>query len=187
MSEPAVTRSRMSVAEFLRWHEDQPETERYELEQGQPVLMAPERWEHSQAKLRIARALADAAAAAGLDCDAFIDGPMVQVADDRSYQPDAGLRCGPPLPPDTFLVPDPLVLVEVVSPSSERQDRLNTFEGHFRVDSLRHYIIVHLGLRRVIHHRCPAPGAIIETRILAESPVVLDPPGLTLSVATLLG
>ena len=188
MSEVQATPPRMTVAEFLRWHGERDETEHYELEDGVPVLMAPERLEHAAAKFRATRALQDAADAAGLTCQAYVDGPMVPVAADRAYQPDAVMRCGPPLPPDAMLIPDPLLVVEVVSPSSGRQDRVLKLEGYFTLPSLRQYLVVLLERRRVIHHRRPAEEAVIETRILAEDGVIaLDPPGLTLPVAALLG
>jgi len=114
MSQARVTPGHMTVAEFLRWREDCDETERYELEDGVPILMAPERLEHAESKLNAALALRSAAAAPGLPCQAYVDGPLVPIAGDRAYQPDAVMRCGPPLPPDSTLIPDPLVLVEVV-------------------------------------------------------------------------
>ena len=178
----------MTIAEFLRWHEDRDETEHYELEDGVPVLMAPERLEHAAAKFRAGRVLQDAADAAGHACQAYVDGPMIPVSDHRAYQPDAVMRCGPPLPPESMLIPDPLVVVEVVSPNTGRQDRVLKLEGYFAVPSLRHYLVVLLERRRVIHHRRTSPDAVIETRILAEEAgIALDPPGLALPVAALLG
>ena len=54
MNAPAV--KRMTVPEFLAWAETQ-DSGRYELVSGQIVAMAPERWEHVQAKQRAFRAL----------------------------------------------------------------------------------------------------------------------------------
>lgn len=188
MSQAQAAPPRMTVAEFLRWHAERSETEHYELESGVPVLMAPERLAHAAAKLRAARLLQDAADAAGLTCQAYVDGPMIAVAEDRAFQPDAVMRCGPPLPGDTVLIPDPLVVVEVASPSTSRLDEGVKLEGYFAMPSLRHYLIVVLDRRRVIHHRRPAQDAMIETRILAgDDMIALDPPGLALPVAALLG
>lgn len=188
MSQAQAAPPRMTVAAFLRWHAERPETERYELEFGVPVLMAPERLEHAAAKAHGWLALRQAIEAAGLTCQAYIDGPMVRVAEDRAFQPDVIMRCGPPLPGDTVLIPDPLVVVEIGSPSTARLDFGMKFDGYLSMPSLRHYLIVMLDRRRVIHHRRPAPDAVIETRILAEdATIALDPPGLALPVAALLG
>jgi Uma2 family endonuclease len=188
MSEAQAAPRRMTIAEFLRWHEDRDETEHYELEDGVPVLMAPERLEHATAKARAWRVLQDAADAAGLTCQAYVDGPMIPVSEHRAYQPDAVMRCGPPLPPESVLIPDPLVVVEAVSPNTGRQDRVLKLEGYFVVPSVRHYLVVLLERRRVIHHRRATIDAVIETRILAEDGMIaLDPPGLALPVAALLG
>jgi Uma2 family endonuclease len=187
MSQAHATPGRMTIAEFLRWHADRGETEHYELEDGAPVLMAPERLEHAEAKARAWVALRDSAAAAGLTCRAYVDGPMIPISDHRAYQPDAVLRCGPPLPPDSMLIPDPLVLVEVVSPNTGRQDRVLKLEGYFVVSSVRHYLVVLLERRRVIHHRRATADSVIETRILGEEDrIALEPPGLVLPVPALL-
>jgi Uma2 family endonuclease len=175
----------MTIAEFLRWHEDQPETEHYELEDGQPILMSPERVQHAEAKALAWLALREAAAAAGLTCQAYVDGPMVPIGERRAYQPDVVLRCGPPLPPDTVLIPDPLVMVEVVSPSSGRQDRQMKLEGYCTRPALRHYLVVLLARRRVIHHRRATEDAVIETRFLASGVIALDPPGMAVPVEAL--
>jgi Uma2 family endonuclease len=178
----------MTVEAFLRWYAEQPETERYELEFGTPVLMAPERLEHAAAKAHAWMALRHAADAAGLTCQAYVDGPLVRVAEDRAFQPDVVMRCGPPLPGDTVLIPDPMVVVEIGSPSTARLDFGMKFDGYLSMPSLRHYLIVMLDRRRVIHHRRPTPDAMIESRILtADAMIALEPPGIALPAAALLG
>jgi Uma2 family endonuclease len=59
----------MSVAEFLVWAQDQDKG-RFELLDGQPVAMAPERAEHVEAKLNAANALTAAIGRAGIPCKA---------------------------------------------------------------------------------------------------------------------
>ena len=74
----APTIKRMTVPEFLAWAETQ-KSGRYELFRGQIVAMAPERWEHVEAKQRAFRALETAIARAGIACQALIDGLAVVV------------------------------------------------------------------------------------------------------------
>jgi Uma2 family endonuclease len=176
---------RMTVDKFLLWHQEQPDDAQYELVDGRPVMMAPERLVHAEAKGRAYRALGDASRHLG--CRAYVDGPQVAFAAENTFQPDALLRCGPPLSGDTLLVPDPLVVVEVVSPSSAKIDRVKKLEGYFAVASVRHYLVVMTDTRRVIHFRRDGAEGPIATVLLGEGETLrLDPPGIALAVADLL-
>jgi Uma2 family endonuclease len=182
MTVPA--RARMTSDEFIAWAMEQPEGERYELVQGRVVGMAPERAAHARAKGRIFRALGDAIRAAGLPCEAFPDGMSVEVDAETIYEPDALVRCGEPLPDEAVKLDDPLVVVEVLSPSTQAVDAGAKLEDYFRLPSLRHYLLVKTGNRSVVHHRRGEAGRI-ETRILrGEGRLELDPPGLVLDIRT---
>ena len=78
-----------------------------------------------------------------------------------------------------------MIVVEVLSPSTGRFDRFGKLPGYFKVPSLRHYVIVDLDHRVVIHHG--RTDGEIATRILGSGPLRLDPPGLDLVVEDLLG
>ncbi len=181
MAEPATRR--MTVAAFLRWAEGRPG--RFELLEGRVVAMAPERAAHARVKLRTARLLAEAVEGRGLPCEVYPDGMTVRVDETTAFEPDALVRCGPPLPDDALLVPDPLVVVEVLSPTTALVDTTRKLEGYFRIASVRHYLVVDPERRTVIHH-ARADGEI-RTRILREGELVLDPPGIVLAVADLFG
>src|ERR1700722_8301821 len=86
---------RMTVPEFLAWAETQ-ENPHYELIDGQPVAMAPERSEHVRAKRYAANALEAAIRTAGVACEAFVDGLAVAVDGSTAYVPGALLHCGGP-------------------------------------------------------------------------------------------
>jgi len=77
----------------------------------------------------------------------------VRVNDRTVYEPDALVSCGPPLPRDAVEAGDPVIVVEVVSPSSRGIDRGAKLAAYFEVPSLRHYLIVDIEAQVVIHHR----------------------------------
>ena len=164
--------------EFIAWALEQP-TGRFELSNGIVVAMAPERASHNQAKLNAVIALRGAIGARGLPCRAMTDGMTVRIDDRTVYEPDALVRCGPPLPGDAVEVADPIVVVEIVSPSSRGVDRGVKLASYFSLPSVRHYLIVDTDSRVVIHHRRGDEGRI-EVRILHDGPLVLDPPGLAI-------
>ena len=176
-------RTRMTSDQFVTWALAQPEGERYELASGEVVAMAPERSAHALVKAYVWQSLHQAVRAAGLPCTAYPDGMAVRVDDAVVYEPDALVRCGGPLPDDAVQLTDPVILVEVLSPSTRARDAAAKLEDYFRLPSVRHYLIVKTENRTVIHHRLEEGGSIL-TRILRGGELELSPPGITLAVDT---
>ena len=180
MSAPA--RRRMTAAEFLDWAMAQPEGARYELVAGE-VVNGPERRPWS-GQARGVDALRAAVKQAGLPCEAFIDGMAVRVDDSTVYEPDVLLRCGQPVADDCIEILDPVVVVEVLSPSSRQKDTGGKLDDYLRLPSVRHYLIVETANRTLIHHRRDDTGEL-RSRILRDATVELRPPGPALTVASL--
>jgi Uma2 family endonuclease len=181
MEQPRQTE--FTADEFIAWALEQP-AGRFELDNGVVVAMAPERVNHSRAKLNATIALREAIAARSLACEALPDGASVRVNDRTVYEPDALVRCGPPAPGDAVEVNDPVVVIEVVSPSSRGIDKGAKLASYFSLPSVRHYLIVDTDQRVVIHHRRDAKGDI-GVRILRDGPLALEPPGLAVEVRDL--
>jgi Uma2 family endonuclease len=184
MNQPA--RRRMTSDEFIAWAMAQPEGERYELVAGEVVAMSPERVGHARVKHRVARCLEDAISAAGLTCEALPDGMSVEIDEGTVYEPDALVRCGDRIPDEAVKVADPVIVVEVLSPSSRARDAGAKLEDYFRLPSVRHYLIVKTENRSVIHHRKDDAGEIA-TRIFRAGRLELDPPGLVMEVERFFG
>lgn len=177
----ALKLQRMTSDEFIEWSMSQPEGRRYELVAGEPVEMAAERAVHYRVKHRIVRAIEDAVEATGLPCEVWSDRMAVEIDEQTIYEPDASVRCGEPLADDAVKITDPLIVVEVVSPSSGGRDIGIKFEDYFRLPTLRHYLVVRIDKRSVTHHR-RGGGELIQTRIVRSGELVLDPPGITVAV-----
>jgi Uma2 family endonuclease len=171
----------VSVAEFLVWAEAQDKG-RFELIDGQPVAMAPERAEHVEAKLNAATALT-AAGRAGIPCKAYVEGLAVVVDGSTSYLPDALVNCGEPVARDAMIAPHPVIVVEVLSPSTRGIDTTVKLAGYFRIASLAHYLIVDLGQRHVVHYRRQADGTVTVT-VIADGNIALEPPGISIAVSS---
>jgi Uma2 family endonuclease len=170
---------RMSREEYRAWAERQP-TGRFERVAGVVVAMAPERAGHNRRKRRAYEALDRAVRAAGLLCEVYTDGITVEV-DDSDYEPDAVLHCGDRLPDDAVAVPNPLLIVEVLSPSTSASDRAWKLREYFRLPSLRHYLIVWSDKQQVVHHR-RLDDREIETHTVIGGEIRLYPPGITIAV-----
>ncbi len=176
----APTKLRMTADEFIAWALTRPEGEHYELVGGEVVRMAPQRAGHVSTKSLVWLALRQSVRAHGLPCEVFGDGLGVRIDESTFYQPDALVRCGVPLDKETMEIADPVIVVEVLSPSTESVDTGAKLLDYFRLPTMRHYLVVDDGKRSVIHYYRGAGE--IEMHIRDSGPFVLDPPGLTVVV-----
>jgi Uma2 family endonuclease len=100
---------------------------------------------------------------------------------DSDHEPDAVVHCGDKLPDDAVAVPEPLIIVEVLSPSTSATDRAWKLQESFRLPSLRHYLIFWADKQQVAHHR-RSDDCSIETRAVTAGEIRLEPPDITISV-----
>ena len=170
----------LDVDAFLRWAEGREG--RWELRDGRPVLMAPERAAHALTKYAAQKALESAIIGARLPCRMFPDGMTVRISARTAFEPDALVVCPSPLDLNTMEIPNPIVVVEVLSPSTAADDHGLKLDGYFSLPSVEHYLIIDPDRKVMIHHKRGEAGAI-ETRILRENLVRLEPPGLEAEVA----
>ena len=178
----------LSAEAFLAWRERQPEGVRYELHAGEIVVMQSERHGHHVAKSEIFGQFREQLRGAGKPCRAYGDGMAVRLEDGVVYEPDAMVRCGDPLGPDIVQIEDPLLVVEVASPSTSRIDSITKRVAYFAAPSLAHMVIIDLKSRAVIHEfRTPGayPSRDVASRVHFGGVVTFDPPGLTLDVDAL--
>jgi Uma2 family endonuclease len=172
----------MTPDEFLVWAEQQDED--YEFVDGEVVAMSRDRAGHNVTKRAVVRALEDAIRRAGLGCTPYTDGIAVQTPTGVTRRPDAVVDCSP-FDPDRLALPAPVIVVEVVSPSSERQDTEIKLADYFSIPSIAHYLIVLTDRRIVVHHARTRDDGQILTSIRNGGDLNLDPPGLVVPVAEL--
>jgi Uma2 family endonuclease len=177
-------REMMSAEAFLEWAEAQDDG-RYQLIGGQIVAMAPERAEHGFVKYQAAKALEAAIAQAGLPCRAFVDSLGVKIDDTTVFEPDALVNCGAPISRGSLIAPNPVIVVEVISPTSTRRDLAVKFTNYFRHPGVQHYLVVVMENRTVIQHS-RAEDDTLKTRIARLGDrLTLDPPGIAVAVSDL--
>jgi Uma2 family endonuclease len=174
-----VAKPLMTVDEFLAWAEGRDG--RWELQDGELVAMAPQRLAHLETKAEALTALRSAIRRAKAPCHAVPDGATVRIAARTAFEPDALVYCGPRLPPDAIEIPEPVIVVEVLSEGTAARDHGPKLAGYFSLPSVAHYLILDADNRMAIHHK-RGLGDVIETRILREGQLRLDPPGLEIPV-----
>jgi Uma2 family endonuclease len=165
----------MTVEEFLPWAEGK--AGRWELHDGVPVMMSPERAVHGRVKFSVAIGLRNAVLAAGLPCEVFTDGMAIRIDARATYEPDASVVCGPRAPADAIEIDNPVIVVEVLSPSTAAIDHGPKLSGYFSVASVQHYLILDPERRVVIHHK-RGSGDAIETRVLTRRRGAARPAGI---------
>jgi Uma2 family endonuclease len=157
-----------TVEEFEAWHARQPE--RWEFIRGQPRMMAPASMNHSIIKRNVGFALQTALAPRGRE--ALVDGPQI-VTDEISAIPDVVVTCSP-IDHSPPVIAAPVIIVEVMSPSSEQNDTGLRWLAYRNVPSLRDYLVLSQNQRLVhIHSRA---GDIWRERFLSAGTIVLDEP-----------
>jgi Uma2 family endonuclease len=171
----ALPQHKMTVDEYLAWADGQDG--RFELYAGTVYAMSPERARHAEIKFEVQAALLAGIRRAGLPCYMLPDGMTVRVDDSTAHEPDALVYCGLKLPPGALEVPNPIIVVEVLSPSTRSVDASLKLAGYFRVPSVMHYLIVDPDQPLIIHH-ARANGDAILTHIVRQGTIRLDPPGL---------
>jgi Uma2 family endonuclease len=137
MSEAAV--KRMSVAEFLCW-EDGTDT-RYELLAGLPVAMAPPAPAHGFLAARLCARI-EGALRSRRPCMVQIEAGIARPdRDDTCYVADLAVTCQPPCSGDQ-LISDPLLVVEVLSPTTGLHDRHTKVADYRRIASVEEILLI---------------------------------------------
>ena len=75
-------------------------------------------------------------------CYVASDGPTVRIAEHKAFVPDALVAPLPEPALDSLEIPNPVIVVEVLSPSTARMDATTKLRGYFEVPSVQHYLIV---------------------------------------------
>ncbi len=178
----------MNVDEFLIWSAQQTEG-RYELFDGvvvrqshDGVSMQAERVLHTEIKGNIFIAFRQSIAKASLACATLLDGATVRIEAKKAFEPDVLVYCGEKADPRSLEIPNPVIVVEVLSEGTAGRDMSEKLEGYFTVPSVMHYLIIDPEKRFVIHHT-RGSGDEIRTRILRDGTIALEPPGISVALA----
>jgi Uma2 family endonuclease len=126
----------MTLAEFLAWEERQEL--RYEFDGFQPVAMTGGTARHESIGGTL-RALLHQRLRGG-PCRLW--GPTAKIeVQGRIRYPDAYVSCTP-VAPDATIIPGPVVVFEVLSPTTSRIDRIEKLSEYQATPSIQRYVIL---------------------------------------------
>ncbi|MFZ1103778.1 MAG: Uma2 family endonuclease [Hyphomicrobiaceae bacterium] len=132
----------MTVAEFLDWPGDGT-GRRFELVDGELRPMSPSRPIHGRIQSKLCRLVDEALEAAGSPCQVVCDPGVITArhAHINMRVPDLGVTCTPDAPEHRAL-PDPVVLIEILSPSNA-VDTWDNVWAYTTIPSVREIAVVH--------------------------------------------
>ena len=133
----ASARKVWTQQEFFDWAETREE--RYEFDGFAPVAMTGGTLNHNTISLNILGALRQRLR--GSACRPFGLDAAIVTANDAVRYPDAVVTCSKVDGPGR-IVPDPVIVFEVLSPTTGRSDRIVKLREYHAVDSIRRYVIV---------------------------------------------
>src|SRR5882672_4638002 len=126
----------MTLDEFLAWERERPE--RHEFDGFVVTAMTGASMAHVKITMNLAFALRQGLRGTG--CRPLASDAKVIAAGSVRY-PDIAVTCHPMADRDD-IVPEPVLIVEVLSPSTERVDRGRKKLDYFATASIRQYAIV---------------------------------------------
>ena len=131
-----ASRKPMTLGDFLAWEERQEP--RYEFDGFQPVAMTGGSYAHDAVSMNLAAALVSRLR--GTPCRAHGSNLKVS-AEGRVRYPDAFVTCQSYGNADKF-ARDPVVIFEVLSPSTAGTDRIDKVREYTALPSLRRYVLL---------------------------------------------
>lgn len=173
--------SLMTAEAFVHWSENN--AGRHERIDGMVVTMDAARAIYATVKLHVAIALKEAVGRAQIAAEVFGDGMAVRISGTTVHDPDALVRLGVRLDPSAVVVSDPVIVIEVLSPSTGPIDTKIKLVNYFMFPSVAHYLVVNAQEQIVQHYRRSDAGDPVMT-LVRQGTLQLDPPGLSIDVAT---
>lgn len=130
----------MTVEEYLAFEEQSPI--RHEYVDGAIYAMSGASKNHARIAGNIFSHLN--ALLYGKKCEPYIVDVKLKASSSRYYYPDVVVTCEAAAedPEDEYLIIQPILIVEVLSPSTQRTDKVEKFNSYQQIPGLLEYIIV---------------------------------------------
>jgi Uma2 family endonuclease len=129
---------KMAIADFIVWENAQQT--KNEFYRGEVFAMVGVRRVHGRVAANLIRHLGNHLA--GTACQVFGDSIKVQPAKDAMFYPDALVTCSKADLRAELVLRHPILVVEVLSPSTEAFDRSGKFAAYRQVAELREYVLI---------------------------------------------
>lgn len=169
-----------ALHDFLDWEANQPE--RWEFINGEPRMMTGGTEAHAVIPANLIAALKNGLK--GQPCRVYSSDMKIVTAQGDALYPDASVSCGPPDPRTTQRY-DPILVVEVLSPSTAADDYGRKRRSYQSIPSLRYYMIVAQDRAMVELYTRHEMGWLIHTAEGLEAMIRLDALAVDLALVDL--
>ena len=146
---------KMTFDEYMAWENEQPD--RHEFYRGEIYAMSGVRFANSRVTGNLFKRIDDHID--GTECTLFVENFKLRLADEACFYPDLMVTCSQKFSMSDLTVTEPLLIIEVVSPSTERYDRGDKFTYYRSFPTLREYALIDPDKRSVEVHTLTATGA----------------------------
>jgi Uma2 family endonuclease len=178
----ALEKPRMTAEEFLAW--EAGETVRHEFVGGEVFAMAGGEDRHATAAGNLYIALRQHLR--GTPCRVYGSDVKLQVEPaDAFFYPDLMVTCSARDAADRLVKREPVLVVEVLSPSTAGFDRGAKFAAYRTLPSLQEVLLVDVATRSADLYRRGADGLWVLHPSAGDDPVVLASVGLTVTAEAL--
>jgi Uma2 family endonuclease len=181
MARRQATEQRMTFDAFLDWERRQEV--KHEFLDGVPVAMPGGSEAHNIIQTNLL--VSATPKLRGGPCRPFPSDMLIRTGTGRGRYPDMTIDCGPRNPAN-LVAPNPVVVFEVLSPDTQREDRTVKLADYNATPSIAHYVLVEPSEALVhVYHRGPHGDFILrpaEVRGLDAS-FSLAAVGLTLTMS----
>ena len=140
----------MTVEEWLRFLETVKE--RYEYIDGKVVELPGASYEHNGIEADCVFAFTLAIRQVKARCEVMTGNMKIYVRPRLYYFSDVSIVCGEPQIDFQQTLRNPVALVEVLSPTTEKEDRTTKFRDYQQIASLRHYLLIAQDRLAVTHY-----------------------------------
>lgn len=133
---------RMTVAEFLDWNPGDSAASRWQLRDGEPELMAPASDRHGRIQAELGYLLTDHLRRGSSPCSVVVaPGVIPRIRSEHNMLvPDLGVTGEPAS--GAHAIANPVVLIEILSPSNEAATRANVW-AFATIPSVAEIVILH--------------------------------------------
>jgi Uma2 family endonuclease len=172
---------KMSLSDFLSWENEQ--ADRHEFHRGDFYSMVGAKRGHGRVIANLMRHLGNHLDESG--CQAFSENMKVQVADEAVLYPDVFVTCDKRFSASETVFTAPVVVIEVLSPSTQRYDRSEKFAIYRKLASLREYVLIDPDTQRVEVFQTQADGSCLYIDMTERGSLAVQSIGFELPLALL--
>lgn len=163
----------MTVEEFLAW--DPGDGRVWQLVDGLPMAMAPASRRHNQVQGELGALIRNHLLDQGSPCSVVpTPGVLTPIQHDRNFRiPDLAVSCADP-DDDAGPLPDPLLIIEVLSPSNQAETWINVWT-YTMIPSVQEVLVLHtMSVRADLLRRRPDGTWPVDPERVTDGDVVLD-------------